>query len=93
MVPQRVEASAAAACAGAERQGKTQPTKQENPELWAGDSHIVGGGEDRDSITRPGCGLACESSRARDAGERSVKCVSSTRSSQARLAQRCQPRR
>ena len=40
------EASAAAACAGAERQGKTQPTKQQNPELCAGDSDIVGGGED-----------------------------------------------
>ena len=29
--------------------------------------------------TRPGCGPAWESSRARDAGERSVKCVSSAR--------------
>ena len=36
--------------------------------------------------TRPECGPAWESSRARDAGERSVKCVSSARSSQARLA-------
>ena len=29
--PKQVEASAAAACAGAERHGKTQPTKQQKP--------------------------------------------------------------
>ena len=46
MVPQRVEAPAASACAGAERQGKTQPTEQQNPKLRADDSDIVGGGED-----------------------------------------------
>ena len=45
--PQRVKAVAAAASAGAERQGKAQPSKQQDPELCAGDRDIVGGGEDR----------------------------------------------
>ena len=47
MVAQQVEASAASACAGAERQRKTQPTEQQNLRLRADDSDIVGGGEDR----------------------------------------------
>ena len=68
MVPERVEASAAAACAGAERQEKTQPTKQQNPELWAGDSDNIGGGEDHKDP-----GPAGESSMARDAGQKVSK--------------------
>ena len=47
VVTQRVvEAVAAAASAGAERQGKAQPSKQQDPELCAGDGDIVRSGED-----------------------------------------------
>ena len=48
VVTQRVEAAAAAASAGAERQGKAQPSKQQDPELRAGDGDIVRSGQDRE---------------------------------------------
>ena len=64
-------------------------TRMRKSELGTANSSHVG----RTVNTRAALGPACDSSNARDAGESSGRCVASTRSSQARAAWCCQPRK